>query len=251
MIFYDLSGGMESAAMLVLEIERIRATSACVRFADTGKHFPEMYESLRQIERVLGVNIVTVPRRIDFDTYLFERGGMIRKGTNDCSRKMKRSNLSRHMRTFPRPREVNIGFNRDEDARADAFSERNERDWLHWRYPLIERNISRPQTVAICEKAGFTILCEMYAKMGRFDCFTAKMMHQLVADAGAVPVQQVSWRTPTRGRGGLAFHDAGQRPSRSSFSRAAAFIHSVKSIACASHDWSMRFASILRIRAHL
>ena len=171
MIFYDWSGGMESSAVLALEIDRIRETGSCVRWADTGKHFPEMYNSKRQIETVLGIEIVTVPQRIDFDTYLFERGGMIRKGTNDCSRKMKRSNLSRHMRTFARPYEVNLGFNSHETERADAFSDRNERDWLHWRYPLIERHVSRDRTWEICAKAGFSILCEMYTKMGRLDCF--------------------------------------------------------------------------------
>lgn len=171
MIFYNWSGGMESSAVLTLEIDRIRSESACVRWADTGKHFPEMYESKKQIETLLGIEIVTVPQRIDFDTYLFERGGMIRKGANDCSRKMKRSNLSRHMKTFAPPYEVNLGFNCDEQERADAFSARNERDWLHWRYPLIERHVNRNQTWEICERAGFTILCGMYAKMGRFDCY--------------------------------------------------------------------------------
>ena len=80
MIFYDWSGGMESSAVLALEIERIRDLKAIVRFADTGKQFPELYQSKAQIEAILGIEIVTVPRRIDFNTYLFERGGMIRKG---------------------------------------------------------------------------------------------------------------------------------------------------------------------------
>lgn len=171
MIFYDWSGGMESSAVLALEIERIRETNAIVRFADTGKQFPELYESKAQIESILGIKIVTVERRIDFDTYLFERGGMLRKHMNDCSRKMKRTNLSRHMRSFERPYEVNLGFNAAEQDRADAFTDRNERDWLHWRYPLINSGVSRLQTWSICEKAGFSILISMYKKMGRMDCY--------------------------------------------------------------------------------
>lgn len=171
MIFYNFSGGMESTAMLVLEQGRIRETQALVIWADTGKQFPEMYESIRQIESLLHLGIVTVPRRITFDEFLFERGGMIRKGTTDCSRRMKRTNLMRYMRGFPRPYEVNLGYNSDEQQRADDFVDRNERDWLHWRFPLLERNVSRPETVEICRRAGFTILVEMYRKMGRFDCF--------------------------------------------------------------------------------
>ncbi len=171
MIFYDWSGGMESSAMLVIDRERIRETGAIVRFADTGKQFPELYESKKQIEQLLGLEIFTVERAMDFNTYLFERGGMLRKGMNDCSRRMKRSNLSRHMHSFPRPYEVNIGFNAAEQERADAFTDRNERDWLHWRYPLLEKKINRAMTEPICINAGFSIVVEMYRKMGRMDCY--------------------------------------------------------------------------------
>jgi len=170
-IFYDWSGGMESTAMLALERERIHAMNAIVRWADTGKQFPEQYESKRQIETILGITIVTVPQRITFEQYLFERGGMLRKGMNDCSRRMKRGNLSRHMKTFEKPYEINLGFNVGETKRADEFTDRNERPWCHWRFPLIEANVTREQTKQICIEAGFTVVVEMYEKMGRFDCY--------------------------------------------------------------------------------
>ena len=171
MIFYDFSGGMESAAMLVVDLDRIRETGAVVRWANTGKQFPEMAASIRQIEERLDLKIVEVPRRITFEEFLFERGGMLRKGMNDCSRRMKRANLMAHMRTFPKPWEVNLGFNSAELERAESFTDRNERPFCHWRFPLIEANVSRENTRAICEKDGFTILVEMYRKMGRFDCY--------------------------------------------------------------------------------
>lgn len=170
-VLYDFSGGMESAAMLVVDRERIENLGAVIRWVDTGKHFPEMYDSVAQIEARLGLTIARVPLRVTFDEYLYERGGSLKRGWNDCSRKMKRSNLSRHMRTFPKPWEVNLGFNSGETNRADAFTDRNERDHLHWRYPLIEAGISREQTKIVCEDAGFSILVAMYEKMGRFDCF--------------------------------------------------------------------------------
>ena len=158
--------------MLALEIERIRETGAIVRWADTGKHFPEMYESKRQIESILDIKILTVPRRITFDEFLFERSGMIRKGTTDCSRRMKRGNLARHMKAFPKPWEVNLGFNAKEGQRAEDFQLRNERDYLHWEFPLIRRGIHRAYTWHVCCEAGFTVLVEMYQKMlGRMDCF--------------------------------------------------------------------------------
>jgi len=174
MIFYNFSGGMESAAMIILERQRIRDfgyAGVCVRHADTGRQFPEMADSIAQIEGILGLRIAIVPRRLTFDEFLFDKGGMIRKGTTDCSRRMKRANLSRHMKTFPPPYEVNLGFNAEEDDRMYDFVKRNERDWLHWRFPLIEKNITRPETVDICERAGLSILVGMYRKMGRFDCY--------------------------------------------------------------------------------
>lgn len=169
--FYNFSGGMESAAMLVVDRERIRARAAIVDWADTGKQFPEMAASIAQIEQILDLSIVTVPRRITFDQFLFDRGGMLRKGTTDCSRRMKRSNLTRFFKQHDKPWEINLGFNAAEDDRADSFTDRNERPWCHWRFPLIEAGVSRADTWEICRRAGFTILVAMYEKMGRFDCF--------------------------------------------------------------------------------
>lgn len=171
MIFYNFSGGMESAAMLVVERERLGLPSVCVSHADTGKQFPEMAQSIAQIEECLGIKIAIVDRRIEFDEFLFERGGMLRRGMNDCSRRMKRANLMRHMKTFEPPYEVNLGFNADEGQRADNFVSLNERDWCHWRFPLLERGIERDATWEICRKAGFSILLGVYEKMERFDCF--------------------------------------------------------------------------------
>lgn len=171
MIFYDWSGGMESTAMLLVDRERIRDAHAMVRWADTGKQFPEMAAHKAQVEHVLGLSIVTVPRRITFDEFLFERGGMIRKGTVDCSKRMKRGNLARHLKDFPKPWEINLGFNREEVDRADAFIARNERPYCHWRFPLIEADVTREKTWVMCRDAGLTILVGMYEKMGRFDCF--------------------------------------------------------------------------------
>lgn len=71
-VFYDFSGGMESAAMLAVDMERILDTRAIVRWANTGKQFPEMAASIAQIESILDLKIVEVPRRITFD----ETGGM-------------------------------------------------------------------------------------------------------------------------------------------------------------------------------
>jgi 3'-phosphoadenosine 5'-phosphosulfate sulfotransferase (PAPS reductase)/FAD synthetase len=169
--FYDWSGGMESSAMLVVDIARIKEVQAIVRWVDTGKQFPEIYESKLQIEQNLDIEIFTVPNRITFDEYLFERGGMLRKGMNDCSRRMKRGNLARHMKTFDRPYEINLGYNARETERADEFIDRNERDWCHWRFPLIEARVTRERTWDIARAAGFSVLVGMYEKMGRMDCY--------------------------------------------------------------------------------
>lgn len=175
-VFYDWSGGMESSAMLVVDRERIRQTGAIVRWADTGKQFPEMEAHKEQVERLTGLEIVTVRAPKTFDEELFTpgvKGGllMLRRGVPECSIRMKRRPLMAHAKTNAKPWEINLGFNNAEEERAESFTNRNERPWCHWRFPLIEAGISREATRMICIEAGFTVLVEMYRKMGRFDCF--------------------------------------------------------------------------------
>ena len=117
--------------------ERIRETGAIVRWANTGKQFPEMAASINQVELILGLNIYEVQPRKSFDAELFEpgpKGGllMLRRGVPECSIRMKRRPLMAHLKTFPRPWEVNIGFNAKEIKRAEEFVDRNERPWCHW-----------------------------------------------------------------------------------------------------------------------
>ena len=75
--------------------------------------------------------------------------------------------------------------------RMDGFIELNERDWCHWRFPLIEANIGRDETWEICRKAGFSILLAMYEKMGRFDCFRGEAVQPVL------PAQAMAWFAET------------------------------------------------------
>jgi hypothetical protein len=168
---YDFSGGMESAAMVYLWREEIASEGGIVRWADTGKQFPEMDASIKQIEGICGFKIVPLKPYITFDEYLFERGGMLKQGYSDCSRRIKRKALRDHAAGFEPPLRIALGFNSSEIDRGIDFKARNDTPNRTFWFPLQERNISRKQTVEICEKAGFTILLEMYRKMGRFDCF--------------------------------------------------------------------------------
>ncbi len=208
MVFYNWSGGMESSAMLVVDRERIRETGAIVCWADTGKQFPEMAASKAQIEVVLELEIVTVPPIKTFDDYLFKVGpkggtGMLRRGVSECSQVMKRRPLKYYHQTFPKPWEINIGFNAAEQERADSFTERNEREWCHWRYPLIEAGVERAGTWGICRKAGFTILVGMYEKMGRFDCFWCpnQKVSQALKVAMHYPDLAAEWMDAERRKG--------------------------------------------------
>jgi hypothetical protein len=163
---------MESAAMVWLCREEIKDASGLVVFADTGKQFPEAYQSLEQIQELTGLKFEVVRQEYSFDEFLLERGGMLRQGFTDCSRRMKRTVLKKAHSRFPYPWEINLGFNVDEFDRATDFSERNDVEGkIKWRYPLIERDVTRADTVRICEAAGFTILVAMYQKMGRMDCY--------------------------------------------------------------------------------
>lgn len=171
MTLYDFSGGMESAAMIYLCREEIKSSGSIVRWADTGKQFPEMADSISQIESICGLTIEKLQPNMTFDEFLFDKGGMLRQGYTDCSRRMKRRALREHADTFPKPIRIALGFNSDEIERGQKFCERNNNKDRTFFFPLQELDVDRKQSVQICEKAGFTILLGMYRKMGRFDCF--------------------------------------------------------------------------------
>jgi 3'-phosphoadenosine 5'-phosphosulfate sulfotransferase (PAPS reductase)/FAD synthetase len=170
MTLYDFSGGMESAAMVYLCREEIRANHFIVRWSDTGKQFPEMADSIAQIESICGLEIHRLQPSMTFDEFLFERGGMLRQGYTDCSRRMKRRALREHADQFV-PVRIALGFNADEIERGQKFCERNNNPIRTFFFPLQDFDVDRKATVRICEEAGFTILLAMYRKMGRFDCF--------------------------------------------------------------------------------
>jgi len=151
--------------------EEIRISRSPVAWADTGKQFPEMNDSIAQIEKICGFEITRLSPSMTFDQFLFERGGMLRQGYTDCSRRMKRKALRDHANSMPKPQRIALGYNADEWERGEAFCERNNTPDRTFFFPLQERNIDRARSVQICEHAGFTILLEMYRKMGRFDCF--------------------------------------------------------------------------------
>lgn len=200
---YDFSGGMESAAMIYLCRDEIIANGACVRWADTGKQLPEMYDSISQIERICGFKVTKLKPDMTFDEFLFERGGMLRQGYTDCSRRMKRKALRDHANSLPRPQRIMLGFNADEGQRGHDFCERNDKPDRTFHFPLQVRNVDRAESVRVCVAAGFTILVQMYQKMGRFDCYFCP--NQRISQAEKVmkhyPNQWAEWKAIERRKG--------------------------------------------------
>lgn len=168
---YNLSGGMESSAMIYLCRDEIKQRNACVSWADTGKQFPEMESSIAQIEAICGISVTRLRPSMTFDEFLFERGGMLRQGYTDCSRRMKRKALRDHANSLPLPQRIALGFNSQEIERGIDFCERNDKPQRSFFFPLQILGVSREKTVRVCERAGFTILLDAYRKLGRFDCF--------------------------------------------------------------------------------
>ncbi len=195
--FWNYSVGMESTAMLWLCRDEIKACGGIVVLAHTGKQFPEFEESIAQVSEITGLHIHIARQDFTFDEFLFERGGMLRQGYTDCSRRMKRVVLKRFHEQYPQPWEINLGYNADEIDRAHDFCERNDKPGkVKWRFPLLEMGVTRAASVVICEQAGFTVLVEMYRKMGRFDCYMCP--NQKIAQAQKVrlhyPEQWEDWK---------------------------------------------------------
>lgn len=194
---------MESAAMLFVCRDEIQERGGCVRWADTGKQFPEMYDSIAQIESITGLTVERLKPNMTFDEFLFERGGMLRQGYTDCSRRMKRKALRDHAESLPLPQMIALGYNAEEGQRGREFCERNNKPERTFFYPLQERGITRKQSVIICEKAGFDILVGMYRKMGRFDCWFCP--NQRISQAEKVmthyPEKWAEWKEIERRKG--------------------------------------------------
>lgn len=172
MYLYNFSGGMESAAMIWLCRDDIKLDNAIVRWADTGKQFPEMADSISQIENICGFKILKLAPQQSFNEWLFKnKHGILKRGIPRCSIEMKRWQLSAHAESLPIPQSIALGFNAKEIQRGEDFCARNNTSDRTYFFPLIERNITRKMSVQIVENAGFSILVEMYRKMGRFDCF--------------------------------------------------------------------------------
>lgn len=200
---YNFSGGMESAAMLYLCRLAIGQTRAHVVWADTGKQFPEMYDSIAQIEDICSLKVTRLQPSMTFDDFLFERGGMLRQGYTDCSRRMKRRALREHANSLPRPQRIALGFNADEGQRGENFCARNDKPDRTFFFPLQDVNVDRTESVQICERAGFSILVGMYRKMGRFDCFFCP--NQQIRQAERVmrhyPAQWAEWKAIEKRKG--------------------------------------------------
>lgn len=200
---YNFSGGMESAAMIYLCRDHIISARAHVTWADTGKQFPEMYESIAQIESICGFQVTRLTPSMTFDEFLFEKGGMLRQGYTDCSRRMKRKALRDHANSLPRPQKIALGFNADEIERGFDFCQRNDKPDRQFVFPLHDLNVDRSESVRVCERAGFTIMLEMYRKMGRFDCFFCP--NQRIAQAEKVmqyyPAQWAEWKAIEKRKG--------------------------------------------------
>lgn len=201
---YNFSGGMESAAMLYVCRQAIQSDPlAHVVWADTGKQLPEMAASISQIETICGLTITRLQPSMTFDEFLFERGGMLRQGYTDCSRRMKRRALREHANSLPRPQRIALGFNADEGKRGHDFCERNDKPDRKFFFPLLDENIDRGDSVKICERASFGILLAMYRKMGRFDCYFCP--NQRIAQAELVmkhyPAQWEEWKEIEKRKG--------------------------------------------------
>ena len=200
---YNFSGGMESAAMIYLCREEIRTSKAHVVRANTGKQFPEMAQSIAQIEGISGLTITQLLPSMTFDEFLFKRGGMLRQGYTDCSRRMKRRALREHANSLPLPLRIALGFNADEEQRGYDFCERNNKPDRTFFFPLQDLNVDRAESVRVCERAGFCILLDMYRKMGRFDCFFCP--NQRIAQAEKVmrhyPAQWAEWKAIEKRKG--------------------------------------------------
>jgi hypothetical protein len=158
-----VSGGKDSAALAVYLKDKIPDLEYV--FLDTGHELPETYEFLNRMRAILGIEIVTLKSKRDFDLWLRIFNGCLPSPQNRWCTKL--LNLvpyehyigDEHTRSY-------IALRADED-RAGYISHRQN---VVPMYPFIEDGLIRSDIIEILEESGLG-LPTYYSWRSRSGCY--------------------------------------------------------------------------------
>jgi len=171
----SFSGGKDSTAMLLMMLEKNEPIHSIV-FCDTGWEFPEMLDHIDKVEKYIGMEIVRVKPKVDFNYLMLDR--KITRGKHAglkgygwpsvmrrwCTRE-KISAIYRYDKTIPNPVAC-IGMAYDERSRL--YSKSSQKYSI--RYPLVDYRVTEQEALEYSYSKGFNWK-GLYYKFRRVSCF--------------------------------------------------------------------------------
>lgn len=157
----SLSGGKDSTAMVLRLIEE-KYPLDLVLFCDTGLEFPQMYEHIEKLEKVIPVPLVKLKADHSFEYYLLEHQHQRRNPQNPlahnigyswpdaryrwCTSVLKIRVIDKYLRDLKKKYEViqYIGIATDERERIREH-----------RYPLVEWGMTEQDCLEYCYAKGY------------------------------------------------------------------------------------------------
>lgn len=161
-----LSGGKDSAALAVYLKDKIPNLEYV--FLDTGHELPETYEFLNRMRAILGIKILVIKPKRDFDFWLAIFNGCLPSPKNRwCTREMKIAPYEKYLGDSKCVSYVAIRS--DEDRIGYISSEGN----ITPRYPFITDEINRNEVIQILEDSGLGLpgYYKWRSRSGCYFCF--------------------------------------------------------------------------------
>lgn len=168
----SFSGGKDSTAMLLMMLEKNMQIDEII-FCDTGMEFPEMYEHIAEVGRMVDMEITVLKAEKTFEYYMLEhkkKNGKVGYAWPDfrnrwCTQTLKKSVIKRFLRKYKDFKVIEYhGIAADEAHRSNKNKEKNIK------YPLIEWGITEKQALEYCYFRGLTWQ-GLYKQFKRVSCW--------------------------------------------------------------------------------
>ena len=180
----NFSGGKDSTAMLFKLIELGKPINSII-FADTGLEFPEMYEHIEKVQKMiypLKINIV----RGEFSFWeKVKEYGFPHMRDRWCNTELKVQPIRKFMRERYGLHNYFmvecIGYAVGEESRAIKKASKNNR-YRKYEFPLIELRMAEKDALDYCYKLGFK-WGGLYEKMNRVSCWICPFQNRKSLEA--------------------------------------------------------------------
>lgn len=168
----SFSGGKDSTAMLLKMIEKNMKIDEII-FCDTGMEFPEMYEHIAEVGRIVDMEITILKADKSFEYMMLEhqkRNGKIGYAWPDfrnrwCTSYLKKDVVRRYLDKYKNFKVIEYhGIATDESHRANKNKEKNVK------YPLIEWNMTEKDCLEYCYSKGLN-WNGLYKQFKRVSCW--------------------------------------------------------------------------------